>query len=150
MAASLPRIVETAFGHPRGLTGRIGAALLARATTATERELVAETRPGPTDEVLVLGPDLSLPDRPVDLLVTANTLHLWPDRDEALAHLYRALRPGGRLVLSTHRMLVPDSPAKLRLDVECAGFVRVLLRLKDRRPFLGPSYELTAARPEDR
>ncbi|MGO1049407.1 class I SAM-dependent methyltransferase [Crossiella sp. CA198] len=202
MATSLPRIVDSAFGHPRGLTGRIGGAIMARANAATERELVAEAGLRHTDTVLVLGAgpgvglaaaaaaasagrvigvdpaeemlrrsrercadqartghvrlhrgdaeDTGQPDGSVDVLLTVNTLHLWADRTRALAELYRVLRPGGRLILSAHRMLLEGSPATLRLDVECAGFTRVLLRLNDRRGLLGPSYELRASRPENR
>lgn len=202
MATSFPRIVDSAFGHPRGLAGRLGGAIMARAGAATERELVAEAGLRPTDTVLVLGPgpgvglaaavravpagrvigvdpaeemlrqsrqrcaeaastgqlrlvrgDAEHTDQPeasVDVVVTVNSLHLWPDRTRALAELYRVLRPGGRLLLSTHRMLIRESPATLRLDVECAGFTRVLLRLNDRRGLLGPSYELHATRPLDR
>ncbi|WHT20868.1 class I SAM-dependent methyltransferase [Crossiella sp. CA-258035] len=202
MATSFPRIVDSAFGHPRGLAGRIGGAIMVRAGAATERELVAEAGLRPTDTVLVLGPgpgvglaeaarvaaagrvigvdpaeemlrqcrqrcaeqastghvrlhrgdaeDTGQPEASVDVLLTVNTVHLWRDRTRALAELYRVLRPGGRLIMSTHRMLLDGRPATLRLDVECAGFARVLLRLNDRRGLLGPSYELTACRPENR
>jgi SAM-dependent methyltransferase len=43
-----------------------------------------------------------LPDAAVDLVVSVNTVAIWPDLDEGTAELHRVLRPGGRLVLSWH------------------------------------------------
>ena len=43
-----------------------------------------------------------LPDAAVDLVVSVNTVAIWPDLDGGVAELHRVLRPGGRLVLSWH------------------------------------------------
>lgn len=43
-----------------------------------------------------------LADRAVDLVVSVNTVAIWPDLDAGVAELHRVLRPGGRLVLSWH------------------------------------------------
>jgi SAM-dependent methyltransferase len=43
-----------------------------------------------------------LPDDVVDLVVTVNSVAIWPDLDAGVAELHRVLRPGGRLVLSWH------------------------------------------------
>jgi SAM-dependent methyltransferase len=43
-----------------------------------------------------------LPDAAVGLVVSVNTVSIWPDLDAGVAELRRVLRPGGRLVLSWH------------------------------------------------
>ena len=43
-----------------------------------------------------------LPDASADLVVSVNTVAIWPDLDRGVAELRRVLRPGGRLVLSWH------------------------------------------------
>jgi SAM-dependent methyltransferase len=43
-----------------------------------------------------------LPDAAVDLVVSVNSVAIWPDLDAGVAELHRVLRPGGRLVLSWH------------------------------------------------
>ncbi|GAA5130397.1 class I SAM-dependent methyltransferase [Pseudonocardia adelaidensis] len=43
-----------------------------------------------------------LPDAAVDLVVSVNTVAIWPDLDAGVAELRRVLRPDGRLVLSWH------------------------------------------------
>jgi SAM-dependent methyltransferase len=43
-----------------------------------------------------------LPDAAVDIVVSVNTVAIWPDLDAGVAELHRVLRPGGRLVLSWH------------------------------------------------
>ncbi|MEV5172293.1 methyltransferase domain-containing protein [Streptomyces flaveolus] len=55
------------------------------------------------------------PGTSVDVAIAVNNLQLWPDIPAALAELHRVLRPGGRLLLSTHE----------RPTVEAAGFTSV-------------------------
>jgi SAM-dependent methyltransferase len=43
-----------------------------------------------------------LPESAVDLVVSVNTVAIWPDLDAGVAELRRVLRPDGRLVLSWH------------------------------------------------
>lgn len=50
------RMLDTAFGHPRGALGRLGGALMARGNAQTERRVVEIARPDAADTVLVLGP----------------------------------------------------------------------------------------------
>ncbi|MDT0300978.1 class I SAM-dependent methyltransferase [Streptomonospora wellingtoniae] len=42
------------------------------------------------------------PDAAFDLVVTVNTVAMWPSLDDSLAELYRVLRPGGRAAVSWH------------------------------------------------
>lgn len=50
------RMLDSAFGHPRGALGRLGGALMARGNAETERRVVEIARPAGSDTVLVLGP----------------------------------------------------------------------------------------------
>lgn len=45
---------------------------------------------------------IGLPDAAVDLVVTINTVAIWPDLDAGMAEIARVLRPGGRAVVSWH------------------------------------------------
>lgn len=49
-------MLDRAFGHPRGLLGRIGGAFMACGNAATERHTVAVARLTSGDTVLVIGP----------------------------------------------------------------------------------------------
>jgi arsenite methyltransferase len=52
----LAKVLDRAFGHPRGLLGRIGGAVMACANAATERHVVDVARLTPDETVLVVGP----------------------------------------------------------------------------------------------
>lgn len=57
-----------------------------------------------------------LPDAAVDVVVSVNSVAIWPDLDAGLDELARVLRPGGRLVLSWHGGSAPTrSGAAMRL-----------------------------------
>jgi arsenite methyltransferase len=56
MSTALAQVLDRAFGHPRGLLGRIGGALMAFGNAATERQLVNVARLTPEETVLVVGP----------------------------------------------------------------------------------------------
>jgi arsenite methyltransferase len=56
MTTLATRMLDSAFGHPRGALGRLGGTLMARGNAETERRMVRIARPGATDIVLVLGP----------------------------------------------------------------------------------------------
>jgi arsenite methyltransferase len=56
MSTSLTSLLDRAFGHPRGLLGRIGGTLMAHGNAGTERYVVEVAAPGPAEHVLVLGP----------------------------------------------------------------------------------------------
>jgi SAM-dependent methyltransferase len=53
-----------------------------------------------------------LPDATVDLVVSVNSVAIWPDLDAGVAELRRVLRPGGRLVLSWHGGERPARPTR--------------------------------------
>lgn len=61
----------------------------------------------------------------VDVVLSVNNVQLWDDRGAGYAELARVLRPGGRLVLSTHEKWLPVSRHELAAEVEAAGFVDV-------------------------
>ncbi|GAB3587616.1 class I SAM-dependent methyltransferase [Amycolatopsis endophytica] len=56
MSTTIGQIFDRAFGHPRGLLGRIGGAVMAQSNGATERHVVNVARLTPDETVLVLGP----------------------------------------------------------------------------------------------
>lgn len=49
-------VLDRAFGHPRGLLGRLGGAVMARGNAATEHHMVSVADPASEETVLVLGP----------------------------------------------------------------------------------------------
>lgn len=52
----LMRVLDAAFGHPRGLVGRLGGALMARGNATQERWAVQQADLRPGGQVLVVGP----------------------------------------------------------------------------------------------
>ncbi|GEL20055.1 hypothetical protein PA7_38920 [Pseudonocardia asaccharolytica DSM 44247 = NBRC 16224] len=67
-----------------------------------------------------------LPDAAVDVVVSTNTVAIWPDLEAGLAELHRVLRPGGRLVLSWHGGSDPNAVARRLLLPE-----QTLARIED-------------------
>jgi SAM-dependent methyltransferase len=83
-----------------------------------------------------------LPDACADLVVTVNTVSIWPDLDAGAAELRRLLRPGGRLLVSWHggreparatRGLVLDESRLGRIEDALAGRFDVVQRVLTRR-----------------
>ncbi|MEV6906543.1 class I SAM-dependent methyltransferase [Amycolatopsis sp. NPDC051071] len=62
------------------------------------------------------------PDGSVDVVLTINNVQLWEDRTAGFAELYRVLRPGGRLLLSSHEKWLPVSRHELADEAAAAGF----------------------------
>jgi SAM-dependent methyltransferase len=100
---------------------------------APEAEYVTADLPGNPDAVLELLPDGSLPcpDDSFDVVLSTQVLEHVSDPDLYLAECFRVLRPGGRVLLSTHGIMVyhPDpvdywrwTLAGLRRAVQKAGF----------------------------
>lgn len=54
--SSFVDVLDRTFGHPRGLLGKLGGAVMARGNAATERHIVSVADPTGEDTVLVLGP----------------------------------------------------------------------------------------------
>jgi len=86
-----------------------------------------------TNVVPVLGAvdDPRLPDESVDLVIMVDVYHELSLPQTTLAHVRRALKPGGRLVLLEYRAEDPDVPilpehkmtkAQVKLEVEHEGF----------------------------
>ena len=96
-------------------------------------EYVGADFPGNPDASFELNPDGSVPadDASFDAVVSTQVLEHAADPRVHLSECLRVLRPGGRLLLSTHGVF-PDHPdpgdywrwtsAGLRLEVERAGF----------------------------
>jgi SAM-dependent methyltransferase len=75
--------------------------------------------------------DPKLPDESVDLVLMVDVYHELSAPQATLAHVKRALKPGGRLVLLEYRAEDPDVPilpehkmtkAQVKLEVEHEGF----------------------------
>ncbi|UUV34209.1 class I SAM-dependent methyltransferase [Amycolatopsis roodepoortensis] len=62
------------------------------------------------------------PDESVDVVLSVNNVQLWEDRAAGFAELFRVLRPGGRLLLSSHEKWLPVSRHELADEVAAAGF----------------------------
>jgi hypothetical protein len=70
---------------------------------------------------------------------------LW-DLDAGLAELHRALRPGGRLVISVHRHVLGIPPEQLATRAAAHRFTDIALALQPRRRN-SPAVRLLARRP---
>lgn len=101
--------------------------------TIVERRADAE---GVPNVVTVLGTEENpgLAERSVDLTLLVDSYHEFSYPAEMLAGVYRATRPGGRLVLVEYRAEDPDVPirplhkmteSQVRREVEAAGFTFV-------------------------
>jgi arsenite methyltransferase len=62
------------------------------------------------------------PDESVDVVLSVNNVQLWDDRAAGFAELLRVLRPGGRLLLSSHEKWLPVSRHELADEAAAAGF----------------------------
>src|SRR4051794_5722294 len=72
-----------------------------------------------------------LPDGCADLVLSVNTVAIWPDLDRGAAELRRILRPGGRLLLSWHGGREPARAARrLLLDDAATDRVRAALDVR--------------------
>ncbi|MCP3800990.1 class I SAM-dependent methyltransferase [Allokutzneria sp. A3M-2-11 16] len=85
-----------------------------------------------------------LGDGSVDVAISVDTVHLWPDVAAGFTELHRVLRPGGTLLLSVRRSRLRCKPLDLRLLARDAGFTEVIMRLGSLRLFSAPRFELLA------
>ncbi|MDT7727470.1 MAG: hypothetical protein QOI21_4046 [Actinomycetota bacterium] len=108
------------------LLGRMGAALSAHSTAATERHLTTVAKITSDEIVWTVGPDPGAgsgrEDASVDVVLSINNVQLWADRVAGFAELRRVLRPGGRLLLSATDKSLPVPRHELASEVEQAGF----------------------------
>jgi SAM-dependent methyltransferase len=98
-----------------------------------EADFVAADLPGNPHASLELNPDTTVPaaDESFDAVLSTQVLEHVEDPALYLSECFRVLRPGGRMLLSTHGIFVyhpdPDdywrwTPAGLRRQVRAAGF----------------------------
>lgn len=88
---------------------------------------------GNVSAVLGRGDDPTLPAGSLDAIITVNTLHHFEAPEKVLAHLARALKPGGRLLLVDFAIDEHTSPERKAMTgrdkaavialIEAAGFV---------------------------
>ncbi|MFN3596808.1 MAG: class I SAM-dependent methyltransferase [Rubricoccaceae bacterium] len=111
----------------------------------------AEEGTGNVEPVLGTETDPRLPDATVDVTLLVDSYHEFSHPREMLDAIYRATRPGGRLVLVEYRAEDPSVPirplhkmteAQVRLEVEAAGF-----RFVENRGFLPQQHFLVFERP---
>jgi arsenite methyltransferase len=171
MSDSMNEVLDRAFGHPRGLLGRLGGALMTHANAATELHVVEVSRVTVAETVLVVGRSTGAgvdaaasraarivtaeaPERTgqgaesVDAVLSVNNVQLWTDRQAGFAELFRVLRPGGRLLLSGHEKWLPVARHALAAEAEAAGFVDLQTwRWEPPGLFAAMAAQLRAVRP---
>ena len=191
-------VLDRAFGHPRGLLGRLGGALMTHANAATERHVVEVAAPSSAETVLIVGPGPGVglasaagraarvvgvdpsadmlelcrlrcaeaiaenrvdllegtaertgqADGSADVVLSVNNVALWPDRATGFAELFRVLRPGGRLVLSSHEKWLPVARHVLAAEVAAAGFTDLQTwRWEPPGPWSALAAQLRAVKP---
>jgi arsenite methyltransferase len=78
----------------------------------------------------------------IDVATSVNNVMLG-DHPAGFAELRRALRPGGRLVITVHRHVLGAPAEQLRAEASTAGFTNLTLTVRERR-FRSPAVELLA------
>ncbi|MBE3002290.1 class I SAM-dependent methyltransferase [Nocardiopsis sp. HNM0947] len=69
--------------------------------------------------------DTGAGDGSIDVVLSVNNVQIWPDVHAGLVELHRALRPGGRLLISAHQKWLTGGVSGLMRALEGAGFDRV-------------------------
>ncbi|GAA3459200.1 class I SAM-dependent methyltransferase [Saccharothrix longispora] len=87
------------------------------------------------------------PEASVDVVVSVDNLQLWGNRAAAFHELRRVLRPGGRLVVSVHRMALDTSEYDLMREAEQAGFADVRTSFHQYGGVVPPAVQLLAHVP---
>lgn len=83
----------------------------------------------------------------VDAVVSVNNLQLWDNRAAAFHELARVLKPGGRLVVTVHRLVLDVSEYDLIKEAEAAGFTDARTSLQQHGGVLPPTVQLLAHVP---
>ncbi|HEV7908935.1 MAG TPA: class I SAM-dependent methyltransferase [Pseudonocardiaceae bacterium] len=86
------------------------------------------------------------PDSSVDVVISVNNIQLWGDRPAAFAELHRVLKPGGRLLVSVHRLMLDISEYTLIEEAEDAGFAGVRTSVQPHGKLMPPAVQLFASR----
>ncbi|MFC4945424.1 class I SAM-dependent methyltransferase [Pseudonocardia sp. GCM10023141] len=160
MAASIPRMWTTGTvpnriaALPSGRLGRLGGRLMRVLNGSQQREVLAllgdvrwlavrglareiaggRVRVDPGDAA-----DTGRPDASLDLVVSVNTVAIWPELDTGVAELRRVLRPGGRRVLAWDGAVAGAAPAGAPAGAARADRHRVARSLRGRCPAPGSS-----------
>jgi len=175
MNTLLARAFDATFGHPRGIAGRLGGAIMARGNTEQEQWAVrhADLRPGAHVVAVGIGPGVGVAfaaravapnGRVVGVDPSATMIEMARarcaahidaaisvnnvmlwNRPAGFAELHRVLRPGGLLVITVHRHVLGAPPEQVRDELSAAGFTAPVMSLHDRR-FNSPAVELQARR----
>ncbi|MBP2329820.1 ubiquinone/menaquinone biosynthesis C-methylase UbiE [Kibdelosporangium banguiense] len=122
-------------GHVIGIDPSPAMRDMAAARCATEiKSGVVELRGRTADQT-------GCADNSMDAAISVNNVMLW-NRSAGFAELRRVLRPGGRLVITAHRHVLPVTAAQLSAEAAAAGFTDLTIRERERR-FNSPAVELT-------
>ncbi|WP_051313852.1 MULTISPECIES: class I SAM-dependent methyltransferase [Actinoalloteichus] len=88
--------------------------------------------------------ELGEADDSVDIAISVNNVHLWPDRRAGFTEVRRVLRPHGRLVLSAHRGVLGNVLDEIPDELTACGFTSVEVDIDDRG--VGGSVEIIGTR----
>ena len=114
-----------------GATGKVYAVDIQQGMLDLLQRAVARERLTNVTPVLGVADDPRLPAESLDLVLMVDVYHELSSPQITLAHLMRALKPGGRLVLLEYRAEDPDVPilpehkmtkAMVKLEIEHEGF----------------------------
>ncbi|TNC24408.1 class I SAM-dependent methyltransferase [Amycolatopsis alkalitolerans] len=115
MSGTYTQVLDRAFGHPRGLLGRIGGAVMACGNAATERHVVSVARLTPGETVLVIGPG---PGVGLRAAAGEGRTIIGVDPSEGMLALSRGRCPEAELRLGTaERTGQPDESVDVVLSV---------------------------------
>lgn len=124
-----------------GTTGRVYAVDIQSGMLELLRRAVAREKLTNVIPVLSTEDDPRLPEQSLDLVLMVDVYHELSSPQVTLAHVKRALKPGGRLVLLEYRAEDPNVPirpehkmtkAQVKLEIEHEGFRQ--LRVYDDLP----------------
>jgi ubiquinone/menaquinone biosynthesis C-methylase UbiE len=114
-----------------GASGRVYAVDIQQGMLDLLQRAVAKEKLANVTPVLGAEDDPRLPEGAIDLVLMVDVYHELQSPQRTLAHLMRALKPGGRLVLLEYRAEDPNVPilpehkmtkAMVKLEIEHEGF----------------------------